>query len=237
MFFHNRITSINKNDKVLEVGPGATPHPRADVFLEKIFDSDKELVAQSGHVGVLETTKPIITYRGDKFPFRDNEFDYVICTHVLEHVEDIDAFLKELIRIAPKGYLEFPTIYYEYLYNIEEHLNVLFFDGKKIRWMKKSETPIPHLNEITIFFRATQFKGYRFQKEINEAWHQGFEWEGKIETLKVDDWKKLCYNQADLKSILVQPTHQAIEKTGIKHGFNIMMKSLFKKVSGKGKLT
>lgn len=48
MFYPERICSINPGDKVLEIGPGATPYPRSDVFLEKQFDSEADLIAQSG---------------------------------------------------------------------------------------------------------------------------------------------------------------------------------------------
>ena len=37
MFFPDRIKSIEPGSKVLEVGPGATLHPAATVFLEKIL--------------------------------------------------------------------------------------------------------------------------------------------------------------------------------------------------------
>jgi hypothetical protein len=35
-------------DLVLEIGPGATPHRRSDVFLERKYDTEEELIAQSG---------------------------------------------------------------------------------------------------------------------------------------------------------------------------------------------
>ena len=42
-------------------------------------------------------------------PFKNKEFDFVISSHVLEHVEDIFYFIKELERISSKGYIEIPT--------------------------------------------------------------------------------------------------------------------------------
>ena len=130
MFFPDRIKSIEPKDKVLEIGPGATPHSRSDVFLELKYETKEERIAQSGHVGILETDKEVVFYEGGKFPFKDNAFDYVICSHVLEHVDDADTFLSEIQRVANKGYLEFPTIYYDYIYNFPEHnLFLLENDG------------------------------------------------------------------------------------------------------------
>lgn len=204
MFFQERIISIKKSDKVLEIGPGATPHERSDVFLEKTFETEEELIAQSGHVGTLETNKPIIYYKGNTFPFKDKEFDYIICSHVLEHVDDVEHFLSEIMRIGKRGYLEFPTIYYDYLHNIEEHQNMLLVKKNKIFWCKKEETPIPQLTNFTNFFRSLQHNNYRFQKEVNSLWHQGFEWNSTIECVKTENWKDLTYSKKEI-DYLIKP--------------------------------
>ena len=140
MFFSDRIKSINITDKVLEIGPGATPYFRADVFLELTFESESERIAQSGHVGILKTDKKVVYYDGGKFPFTDKEFDYVVCSHVLEHLDDADFFLREVQRVGKKGYVEFPTIYYDYLYNFPEHKLFLLYVDKTIYWMTKEES-------------------------------------------------------------------------------------------------
>lgn len=42
-------------------------------------------------------------YDGQKLPFQDAEFDVVTCIDVLEHVEDYDGFLEEMLRVCRKG--------------------------------------------------------------------------------------------------------------------------------------
>ena len=44
-----------------------------------------------------------------KLPFKDKEFDYVICAHVIEHVNDPVMFKSEIERIGKAGYIELPT--------------------------------------------------------------------------------------------------------------------------------
>lgn len=47
------------------------------------------------------------------YPFPDNEFDQIICTHVAEHVPDVMAFITELHRIAkPGGRIKITTPHY-----------------------------------------------------------------------------------------------------------------------------
>ena len=45
----------------------------------------------------------------EKLPFKDKEFDYVICAHVIEHVPYPMKFKSEIERIGKCGYIELPT--------------------------------------------------------------------------------------------------------------------------------
>lgn len=39
------------------------------------------------------------------YPFEDNTFDEIYCSHVLEHVSDLTKTMKELVRISKKGWV------------------------------------------------------------------------------------------------------------------------------------
>src|ERR1035437_5921588 len=145
MFFSEKIKNILPTDRVLEIGPGADPHLRSNVLLEKKFENENEYISQFGKDQKINTDKQIIFYDGGRFPFNDKEFDYIICSHVLEHVPDVPCFLSEIFRVGSKGYLEYPLIYYEYLYNFDVHLNYLKFEGKCLHYMKKNKS---HLDEF-----------------------------------------------------------------------------------------
>jgi ubiquinone/menaquinone biosynthesis C-methylase UbiE len=45
-----------------------------------------------------------------RLPFADKSFDYVYCSHVLEHADDPLAVCRELVRIGKRGYIETPTL-------------------------------------------------------------------------------------------------------------------------------
>jgi len=202
MFFEERIKSIKKEDKVLEIGPGATPFWRSDVFLEKSYSTKEEYIAQTGHVGELQTEKKIVFYEGNTFPFKDKEFDYVICSHVLEHVDNPDIFIREIQRVGKAGYIEFPTLYYDYIYNFPEHVMLLNYDGVAIKWMAKSNSGFNEYKKVQEFFyRSCQLEYYSFINDLKEYFFQGFEWENEIISVQVNSLDKLCYNAHEISSI------------------------------------
>lgn len=205
MFFPERIKNIGVNDRVLEIGPGGNAFSRADVLLEKTFENPAEAEVQRGYAPELKTDKPVVYYKGDTFPFKDDEFDYVICSHVLEHVGNLDFFVSEMTRVAGRGYLEFPTIYYDYIYNIPNHLNFLFFNEhqKIIHYLPKNESELLGAENIQKFFFMTTFKGYvSLIDSLKEFMFQGFEWSGTINLKKTVEIENLTY---DLNTINIPP--------------------------------
>jgi hypothetical protein len=184
MFFADRV-HLAPRDRVLEVGPGATPHPGADVFLERRFP-EHEAFRQRGGLPRKELNGPVIYYEGEVFPFRDHEFDYVICSHVLEHVVNVEMFLHEIVRVASRGYFEFPTVHYEYLYNFAEHVNLLAHNTGEILWMPKSETTLSEFEPTQQFLRKTLEFGYDDTiQAMKEFFFQGFEWSASIRARRV----------------------------------------------------
>jgi SAM-dependent methyltransferase len=165
MFFCKKITAIRTGDMVLEIGPGSSPHHRSDVFLELDFDSSEDMLSQRG--GVVQdpdfSNKPVHYYDGGKFPFQDNQFNYVICSHVLEHVDDPEIFLKEVFRVGGgRGYLEYPLATYEYLYGFDVHLHFLKFDFEKLvlRYLPKRDTSFAEFAAVTALLSKTLTYGW-----------------------------------------------------------------------------
>lgn len=112
---------IKKGSNVLDVGGGHNPHPRAHVVVDKFEDSNFH---RSGDIKVLKNQQ-FIPADGENLPFKDKEFDYVICCQVLEHVENPTQFLSELFRVGKRGYIETPSLIGEYLFPRESHKWIL----------------------------------------------------------------------------------------------------------------
>jgi SAM-dependent methyltransferase len=112
---------IKRGEKVLEVGGGHNPHPQAQVVVDKYADSNFH---RSGDIKVLEK-QTFMEADGENLPFKDKEFDYVICCHVLEHAENPEKFLAEQFRVAKRGYIETPSLIGEYLFPKASHKWIL----------------------------------------------------------------------------------------------------------------
>lgn len=139
MFFPERL-NILASDMVLEIGPWWSPFYRSDVLFDRFFD-DEDAIKQSWWTGIKTKGKPLLVSSEKNLPFKNNAFDYLICSHVLEHVpvDDFVAFITEMLRVAPRGYIEFPSIFYESFFDIPEHRNIIFLKGNILYVMKKEQ--------------------------------------------------------------------------------------------------
>ena len=93
----NKVLEKNLDWKILDIGCGYRAHKNASVIadIKDFSDFYKE--------------KKFVLIQGKNLPFKDKEFDFVIASHVIEHVDDFEFFIKELERISSKGYIELPS--------------------------------------------------------------------------------------------------------------------------------
>ena len=91
----------NKHLKILDLGCSNVNYwPEANHFAD-INDHKKEFQK-------LNLTYTQIPSDGI-LPFKDKEFDYIILSHVMEHVPNLLEFKNEIERIGKSGYIELPT--------------------------------------------------------------------------------------------------------------------------------
>ncbi len=96
---------IPHNSKILEVGFGdgyGTEMLNNSSKIKKIIgiDIDSETVA---HAKSHHKKCDFREYDGVKIPFKDNTFDAVVSFQVIEHVKDVQNYLKEIKRVLKKG--------------------------------------------------------------------------------------------------------------------------------------
>jgi len=93
----NNILEKNLNWKILDIGCGYRANKNASIIadIQDFSDFYKE--------------KKFVKIEGKNLPFKDKEFDFVIASHVIEHIDNFEFFIKELERISSKGYIELPS--------------------------------------------------------------------------------------------------------------------------------
>lgn len=128
------IRNIKKDDLVLDVGSGDKPFWRADVMVDKYLEDDQQ---RSTGAMVYDKRKLFIEADVENLPFKNNAFDFVFCAHLLEHVLHPDRAIKELTRVARRGYIEVPSAIGDIFSSFPVHLwycdyrdNVLIFQQK-----------------------------------------------------------------------------------------------------------
>ncbi|EKD87476.1 MAG: Methyltransferase type 11, partial [uncultured bacterium] len=96
-FFRRKVFLLNikPDDLVLDIGSGDKPFWRADVFVDLYTEDDQQRF--SGEM-VYDKRKIFINANVEKLPFADKSFDFVFCSHLLEHVEHPDRAIAEITR-------------------------------------------------------------------------------------------------------------------------------------------
>jgi len=84
---------VTKNKKVLDLGCGTNKYKKYFMQKNKFIGID---VKTSGRE--INQKTPDVFYDGKKLPFNDGNFDLIICTEVLEHVENFELVVSEIFR-------------------------------------------------------------------------------------------------------------------------------------------
>ena len=174
---------INKNDKVLEIGPGHNPTYRSNVIAEKFIDTNYH---RCGDVKIYPH-QTFVHADGENLPFKDKEFDYVICNQVLEHVEHPEAFVKELCRVARRGYIETPSLLGEYLFPKKSHKWVILDIDNKLVFYEKNKMPGNYENDYgELFLNYLPFQSLPYKLlwlTEGDITLNRYEWKDEVEIL------------------------------------------------------
>ena len=159
----------NPNWNILDIGCGYTANKNA------------KIVADTQDLSNFYKDKKFIRITEKKLPFRDNEFDFVITSHVIEHVDDFQFFIKEIERISKQGYIELPTRLGDNLVieNLKDHIWWFKYDDdlNLLIVSKKNQILEPFINVST---------AKKLESIFRESLVMELLWENKID-YKVDD--------------------------------------------------
>ena len=172
-YSHRELEKFNgkkKYSKVLEVGAGSAPHID---YLK--HEHDEYFIAETSNAA-LEFYKRMknvkaYSYDGVNLPFEDNFFDRIIISQCLEHVNEPEKFLFEMVSKLKKGgvlSISLPTD--PGLFWRLGRLFIKYFIVRRTYNISKEEyeykNAIEHVNSI---FTLINLIRYNFKNQIDES--------------------------------------------------------------------
>ena len=177
----NNILKNNSKWNILDLGCGYRANKNASVIADiKDFSN-------------LYKNRKFVQIKNKRLPFKDKEFDFIISSHVIEHVEDFEFFIKELERISSRGYIELPTRLGDNLVfeNKNDHIWWFFYDdiNNKLIASKRNQLIEPFITVSTAKF---------FEETFRESLVIEMLWENRIDylidnTIRQENVKKTSF--------------------------------------------
>ncbi len=166
-----KFLSENSELKILDLGCSFTNYWKEANHFADIDDFGESFNKNNLKYTKIEPNK--------KLPFKDKEFDYVILSHVLEHVPNLLEFKDELVRIGKSGYIELPTKFYD---------NVVFGSDEPIlghKWWfeyNDDEKILYYTKKIDAIEKFISVgTSWKFQEYFEDSFILQFYWEGDFQ--------------------------------------------------------
>ena len=177
----NSVLEKNLNWKILDIGCGYRANKNASIIadIQDFSDFYKE--------------KKFVKIEGKNLPFKDKEFDFVIASHVIEHIDNFEFFIKELERISSKGYIELPSRLGDNLVfeNKNDHIWWFCFDDvtNQLIASKKNQLIDPF---ITVSTAKLLEEIFRESLVVELAWEEKIDY--KIDNqIRQENFKKISF--------------------------------------------
>ena len=127
--------------------------------------------------------KDFVLIENKNLPFKDNQFDFIYASHVIEHVDDVSYFIKELQRISKQGYIELPSMLEDNIVlsenNILDHKWFFQFDDVRniLLAEKKRQLIEPFITHGVLF--GSLRKNFRSSLVLELLWEDNINFEFK----------------------------------------------------------
>ncbi len=178
---------IQPGDKVLDMGSGGWPFKQATHLADMHPGKTSHRME-----ALLRDHRPFVVIDAQQMPFLDKEWDFIFCSHVLEHLDRPGEACRELMRVSCKGYIEVPTRLSDVMLNftrLKEHHrwhgltlgNTLVL----IEWTEEERRDMGS----NFFFQSLHSRYHNpFQQLFEDNWRMFYAmlpWEGRFEFLVI----------------------------------------------------
>jgi len=118
----------------LDLGSGASPWSGANVLLDRFYTDP---TGERSGAPIYKDSRPLIIAAGEMLPFKEKSIEYIFTRHVVEHADDVPAFLAEIRRVGKAGYLECPNPTLERVLDQEQHRWYLALENNRLHVCRK----------------------------------------------------------------------------------------------------
>lgn len=174
-----RVCSGHDFKKVLEVGAGDGSILQHLDTLNSFPEIHALEISQSGADQILsrklKNLRSVNVFDGYHIPFADDEFDLIILSHVLEHVEFERMLLREIKRVSKHLVIEVPC---DYRYGIDKRMkhfldygHINMYTPSSLRFLLQSEGFELLADKISMIEpEVTKFNVFMNQKKTKNLW-------------------------------------------------------------------
>ncbi len=176
-----------KKLKKIDIGCGYRPMLDADVLTDMYPFQAKE--RSHGKVKIPKGKK-FVQSNVEKMPFRNKEFDFAYCRHVLEHTHNPEKACKEVMRIAKAGQIIVPTYFAEIMFGWQYHKWLIIERNGKLYFFQKRKSEDRMFGK---FFRyAIRFNPIikMFRERYDHLFRIVFDWKDKFDYEVIYEDKK-----------------------------------------------
>lgn len=105
-YLHNTLENFSLNEKkfnkILEIGAGVEPHYK---YIKHFFNEYHILETSDYALENLSINNNYVLhkYDGNTLPFKKEMFDRIIISHSLEHIENAEKFIDNVMKVLNKG--------------------------------------------------------------------------------------------------------------------------------------
>ena len=164
---------IESSALVLDVGSGGNPFPRSDVLLDRLTGDDH----RNGESMMID--RACVFGDAARMPFKDNSFDFVIASHILEHMAKPEVFISELQRVGKSGYIETPSAIFERLFPYHIHCLEVEKTNETLHINKKSQAVVDSFLATKDLLSPTSPFG-KLMADKPEMFHTQYLWKKNI---------------------------------------------------------
>jgi len=188
------LATIPGDARVVDVGGGAAPFPRADYVVDAMpyeqlgGGSDGNIHQKLGIAPRYSKDRWIKIDLCDRrpWPITDKAFDFAICSHLLEDIRDPIWVCSELQRIAKAGYIEVPSRVVEQAKGIENPRHAGYYHHRWLIRRKQNGLEFRHkphvLHSVKNAIVTRLSPGQRINAEHAIVF---LDWSGEFEAVEV----------------------------------------------------